>query len=369
MTNFKLYFKLLKKHMVQQMIYFIFFILIFVANESFNHIEEPNQYQIYIVGNKKSSICQEIKTYLENKKGAKVIFLEVKEKYRLDSEREEALERLIDEAVLTDVASCVIKVAEEGQTRIEIFTNLDDAISLDIEQTVEAALQKDGSYPIEKETRIAYSEIDKKHENIRSYLNIGIYGLSTLICVGIISVSASMNKRQIKERRSCAPTEEMTERDLLKYHFFLGFIINAILFLPVYYFDWTLIFSTEGLLLGINTLLVSGNLVLIGYLLSIFIHNLSLEMAAVNVVSLVTLFMSGTVQEQWEVSELALRIGSFMPTFWYVKANNLITMKALSQQNSHREILETMMIEVLFFIALYIIGLIARTQKSEEEER
>ena len=235
------------------------------------------------------------------------------------------------------------------------------------EKAVIAALTKGESREKVKDAILLNAEIEARNNYIRRYLNIIIYGLSTIVCVGIISVNASMNKRELKERRGCAPDVNDTEVDLLKCHFLLGLLISSCLFLPVALFDHHLLFSVKGLLLGVNVLLVTANIVMMGDLLSIFIQNLNLEMIAVNVVSLGTLFMSGTLKEQWAISKLAIRVGSFIPTFWYVKANNLIFVRVLSDRESHKEIMETMSIEILFFIALFIIGVIVRKQKLEEE--
>lgn len=367
MTNYKLYFKLLKKHIPQAMIYFFFFCLILITNLIPKRIEKTDQYQIFIVGDEKSSICQEIKEYLEESKNAHVSFFKANLLQVSEEERENEMNRLMQEAVLSDVVNCLIKVSEEGETRIEVITNHDDIVSYDIEKAVIAALTKGESREKVKDATLLSAEIEARNDYIRRYLNIIIYGLSTIVCVGIISVNASMNKRELKERRGCAPDVNDTEVDLLKCHFLLGLLISSCLFLPVALFDYHLLFSVKGLLLGVNVLLVTANIVMMGYLLSIFIQNLSLEMIAVNVVSLGTLFMSGTLKEQWAISKLAIRVGSFIPTFWYVKANNLIFVRVLSDRESHREIMETMSIEILFFIALFIIGLIVRKQKLEEE--
>ena len=367
MTNYKLYFKLLKKHIPQAMIYFFFFCLIIMTNLMPKHIERENRYQIFIVGNETSSVCKEIKAYLEENRNAQVSFFKP---HLLESEetaRANEMERLIKEAVISDVVNCVIKVTEEGKTDIELLTNLDDAVSYDIEKAVAAALSKGENPEKIKEAIPLCTEIEARNDRARKYLNIVIYGLTTIVCVGIISVNASMNKRQLKEKRCCIPDPNNTEVDILKCHFLLGLLIANVLFLPVILLGHQLLFSVKGFLLWINVLLVTANIVMLGYLLSMFIRNLSLEMIAVNVVSLGTLFMSGTLEEQWDISKLAIRVGSFIPTFWYVKANNLIMMKALTERASHREIMETMSIEILFFIALFIIGLIARKQKLEEE--
>lgn len=371
MTNYKLYFKLLSRHISQEMVYLFFFGIILLTNLFPDYSRKQEQYQVLIVGNKTSTIYQAINSYLEEQNQVEISFLESRESYRTEEEEQNRLRRLSNEAVLSDAVDCVIFVSEKEKVAIEIISNFNDAISRNIARFVEAAL-KEGETSQKAQRSIVgkeMNEIKSASDCARRYLNTTIYGLSTVICVGIISVNASMNKRQLKERRSYSPNKERTEVDILKCHFLLGFMVCIILFLPVFSYDSSLLFSIKGGLLALNILLVGGNLVMIGYLLSIFVHNLSLEMIAVNVVSLGTLFMSGTLIEQWTISTLAARIGSFIPTFWYVRANNLIMMKEHLSRADHKEILEAMSIEGLFLIALVIIGLIARNERSEEEER
>ena len=389
MTNYKLYFKLLKKHIPQAMIYLFFFIGILLV-QVYNIDVEPNDLdRVYIVGNQESRLCQGIKGYLEENEPVKVIFFEYKKEETSTQEGEKRLHKLIDEAILTDAANCVLRIYEEDlekeenqicHKKIEVFAKSETALLLEIQQCVEAYIYKQEDEKQHKEFRTVKEQGNKKVEaideystyrlnRVRKYLNFLIYGLSTIICTGIISVSSSINCIQIKERRCYAPIEADMEKDLLKCHFLFGFMLLGILLLPSFYFDRQLMFSVKGILLALNAILVTGNLIMIGYLVSLFVSSLNMEMIVVNVISLGTLFVSGILEEQWKLSELAIRIGAFFPTYWYVRSNNLITISEINTISGYKSLLNALFIQILFLIALFAIALIIKMQSLEEEEK
>lgn len=390
MTNYKLYFKLLKKHIPQAMIYLFFFICILLVEVYGVGVQSSDLDKVYIVGNQESSLCQGIKGYLEENQPAKVIFFEYKQEGISIKDRKKWLQKLIDEAILTDVANCVLKIDEEEtlgkeksegcHNKIEIIAKYDTPLLAEIQQCVKAYIHKleDGSEGgkqykqlitvNEQDSKKVDEDFNYRLNRLRGYLNFLIYGLSTMICVGIISVNASINRPQIKERRCYAPIEADMEKDLLKCHFLFGFMVLGSLFLPSFYFDMGVMFSLKGLLLAMNAMLVTANLVMVGYLVSLFVSSLSMEMIVVNVISLGGLFISGILEEQWELSELATRIGAFFPTYWYVRCNNLIVMSGTNAINDYKSLLNTLLIQILFLIALFVISLIIKMQNLEEEQ-
>lgn len=377
MTNYKLYFKLLKKHVPQFMIYLFFFVIILLTNSFKEDIDKEKQLNIYIVGEEQSVFSQEIKSYLEER-GAEVQFFGYDWQREKDKEHEKRLQALIEEGVLTGAMDSVLKIDEE---KIEIISNRNDQKTIEINEAIRAYLkekntvQKDKEIDSQHRIESMYSrkgeddERTYKLDNVRRYMNILVYGLSTIICVGIICVSASMNQKEIKEKRSLCPNEGDAERELFRCHFLFGGCVLGILFIPTFIIGGKYMFSVEGLLFAMNGILVTGNLVMISYLLSFFIKDLSLEMIAVNMVSLGSLFLSGILQEQWDISDLAIRIGSLIPTYWFVKGNRLICYLNVSGSSEFREVINSMIIEILFLIAFVIIVMVANTESIEEEDR
>ena len=252
MTNYKLYFKLLKKHIPQAMIYLFFFIGSLLVEVYGIDMEINDLDTVYIVGNQESRLCQGIKGYLEKNASVKVIFFEYREEETSTREREKRLQKLIDEAILTDVANCVLRVYEESSqkekneahhNKIEMIAKSDTPLLVEIQQCIETYIHKledvGAGEEQHKQLITVNNQGNKKVEEtdehstykldiVRGYLNFLIYGLSTIICVGIISVNASINRSQIKEKRCYAPIEADMEKDLLKCHFLFGFMVLGI---------------------------------------------------------------------------------------------------------------------------------------------
>ena len=329
------------------------------------------------MGEEQSVFCQEIKIFLEEK-GAEVSFFISNGSRKKSNEYEKRLQALIESGILTGAMDAVLKIDEE---KIEIISNRNDQKTIAINEAIRAYLK--GKNGVQKDREIddqpkvesmygyksEYDERTYKLDNVRRYMNILVYGLSTIICVGIICVSASMNQKEIKEKRSLCPNEGDAERELFRCHFLFGGCVLGILFIPTFIIGGKYMFSVEGLLFAMNGILVTGNLVMISYLLSFFIKDLSLEMIAVNMVSLGSLFLSGILQEQWDISDLAIRIGSLIPTYWFVKGNRLICYLNVSGSSEFREVINSMIIEILFLIAFVIIVMVANTESIEEEDR
>ena len=128
-------------------------------------------------------------------------------------------------------------------------------------------------------------------------------------------------------------------------------------------------FTGIGAMFIINSVILAGNLILIAYMLSLFTKKIEMQLIVTNIISLAALFISGTVQEQWEQSDVTAQIGQFMPTYWYVKTNNLIANIPLAGEQGLKGVIENMGIQILFFIA-FVIGIlvIKKQEKILEEE-
>ena len=82
--------------------------------------------------------------------------------------------------------------------------------------------------------------------------------------------------------------------------------------------------SYNGLLLCINALVFTISALSISYLVGLLIKSRNAQSAIANVLSLGFSFLSGVFIPQELLSDKALAIASFNPTYWYVKANNVI---------------------------------------------
>lgn len=390
MTNYKLYFKLLKKHMPQALIYTFFFCVIMITNiNGFKtKTQEINKSTIYWLDERQDKWSKGLEQYLMSKGDMNVNpFPMGKETISPQAEREE-IQKLVEEAVLLDIVDCAVRVpivqgdigGSNELAKVEIISLKDSVVVTELKQYIEAyAASKEGqqlgaSSMTEKiESSMIQNQVQEEstglseekyiYECIRFYFNVLVYGLSAVIIVGIISVVASLNAGKLRERRSCSPIEGNEQIAIMKCHFLFGLMTLILFLIPVFLLSKGYIWTIKGAMLCMNATLLTLNLIMLGYLFSLFINTTAMQVMATNVFSLGALFISGTIQEQSELNETAARIGQFIPTFWYIKGNNLIV-----QQDSIHEVLQVMGIEGLFFVTLGVISLVAKQQACSMQE-
>jgi ABC-2 type transport system permease protein len=121
--------------------------------------------------------------------------------------------------------------------------------------------------------------------------------------------------------------------------------------------------SYNGLLLCVNALVFTISALSISYLVGLLIKNVNAQSAIANVLALGFSFLSGVFVPQQFLSDKTLAIASFTPTYWYVKANNVIgTLSSFSFDNLS-EVLTYMLIELGFALAIFSVALVVSKQK------
>ncbi|MGL5380126.1 ABC transporter permease, partial [Clostridium sp.] len=102
----------------------------------------------------------------------------------------------------------------------------------------------------------------------------------------------------------------------------------------------------------------------IGFLISNLVSSRNAMSAAANVVSLGCCFLSGVFVPQELLGDTVLKIASFNPTFWYVKANNSISTLVNFNKETLTPIISSMLIMLGFAIAILSITLVIIKKKS-----
>lgn len=389
MTSLRVYFKILKKHIPQALIYIFFFVIIAATSIQGDWVksEGTDQCTVYWVSEEQSAISQTIRQRLEQQENLHIIDLKCKQKFKSAEKREAEISKLIDEAILAEVADIVVKIPkgfeeslnEEKPLQLEITSAQQTPNMLKIQSLINDCMneqrgQVDKDQALTKAKALTAGDhkpetVDKGEvvkQNTRRYFNIMVYGLSAVIMVGIVGVSASINANEVRERRKCAPMDEKEESMILTGHFLFGGATLIFFIVPSLVLGRSYMFTRAELMFVMNAVLLTGNLILIAYLLSLFTKKIEIQFIITNVISLAALFISGTVQEQWKQNDMAAKVGQFMPTYWYVKTNNLIANPPLAVEQGN--VLENMGIQVLFIAAFMIGILVIKKQKKYLEE-
>lgn len=372
-----LYFKVLKKFIPQVMIYGVFFVILTLVNiqGSWNAPLMSTRCRVYWVAEEKNSLVDHLKEILLSSPKIEIL-LE-------DEPVGDQLKDQLKDALMLNKVDCVIKVpkgfakqiASSQPLSVEIMARKEDRNIQEVEQIIEAYIKG-----LEGEQKSSWSQSNqgmsqksdrvtntRTNERLRIYFNQMIYGLSAIILVGVLSVTYSINEEKVRIRRCCAPNQDKENRSLLKGHLIYSSVSLLILLLLGGVIDLRAMLSMRGLMWSMNSVLLMLNIVAIAKLFSLFVKNTYIQMMVTNVFTLGVNFISGTTIEQQYLSESTIRLAQFLPTYWYVKVNNLIANVDHIGHIHNRQILGAMGIEVLFILALGVIILVVQEEVQEGE--
>ncbi len=198
---------------------------------------------------------------------------------------------------------------------------------------------------------------------VQYYFNYLSYALSAVLIMGISTVMLVFNNRDLNRRNFCSPVSAVSTN--------FQFILANLVFTLV---CWA-IMTGIGILMGksfnfkliyfllnsvVFTLSASG----IAFLAGSLIKSRSAISAVSNVLTLGPCFLSGVFVPQEFLSDSVLKIASFTPTYWYVKANNQIAALNKLGASDVNQILSYIVIELGFALAFIAVSLVIAKKKA-----
>ncbi len=183
------------------------------------------------------------------------------------------------------------------------------------------------------------------------------YSLIAMILSVLSPLLKIINEPSIRKRALCSATSSSS--------YTLQVISGSGLILTLI---WTIVvvvavtafkikFNTTGLLMMLNSFI----LLIIGCIITILLSsfNISLQVLSVimNILPLGLAFLGGVFVDQDLLSGTMLKIGSFVPTFWYVKATNILTSNC-GEVYSLTGYWKCIGIEMLFAAVLFILTMV-----------
>ncbi|MBE6024841.1 MAG: ABC transporter permease [Cellulosilyticum sp.] len=389
MTNYKLYFKILRKFIPQTFIYVLFFILLTCSQIKSNNSDSvlKTSSTIYWINEEENQVTEGLKAYIQENGVAEIV----------DISSHVQDEDFINDIILLNRKCCIMKIPKgfteslysKEPMSVEVDIRVENETIRRLTQLVNEYIQKVISNENEKELNNPSKQIgdirqdaqnlsetqakvmvekSQDRNRLRLYFNEFIYGLSAVILVGIMSVNYSINSGYLKERRCCAPQQNKERWFLLKGHLLYGTSYLIFFILLSLFFGKGELFTIQGLIWSLNAVLLMVTLVEIGYLCSLFVKDAHVQMMVTNVFTLGCDFICGTQVEQEALSDVATQIAQFWPTYWYIKANNLVGETEYMTKEIGHQILSVMGIEILFILVFAVIGLVAH-QQIEQGER
>ena len=213
---------------------------------------------------------------------------------------------------------------------------------------------------VETKVEIAGSENRTNDTGIlKYYFNFLAYTIMFAIIFGVSAILLVFNDTDIKRRNLCSPlsSNKISLQCFLACALFAlaNWVVLAALS-AVFGFDEIASPSTWLYLINslVFTICISG--------LAFFIGNLTksreVVSAVANIITLGTSFLSGVFVPQEILGENVLRIASFMPTYWYVRANGRIAGLADLSIQSLSDVFISIAIQLAFGAAFLIAALV-----------
>lgn len=203
-----------------------------------------------------------------------------------------------------------------------------------------------------------------KGNNFSYYYNYSAYSLSAILILGVCSVMLVFNKLDLKRRNLCSPIKNRSINLQLVFgnlvFAFGAWLIVVIVSAMLYKKD---MFTISGMLMALNSFIFTIATLSISFLISNIVKSRPAMSAAANVVALGSSFISGVFVPQSLLGDKVLTIASFTPTYWYVKANNIISSLTQYDTQTLKPVFTNMLIVFTFAAAVLAIALVIMKQR------
>jgi ABC-2 type transport system permease protein len=210
------------------------------------------------------------------------------------------------------------------------------------------------------------SDAQVKAGDITDTFRYMAYSIIAILIMGITSIMLAFNKPELARRNQCAPmSPSKMNLQLFAGNLIFTVAVWAVLGLITYFLSGQPDFGPNLLLLYLNTLVFSITALAIAFLAGKFIKRQIAQAAVANVVSLGMSFISGIFVPQFLLGDTVLKIASFTPSYWYIKAVETIKNISVYNLENLRPVFEAMAIQLAFAAACLVVALVASKQKRQ----
>lgn len=228
-------------------------------------------------------------------------------------------------------------------------------------KTIESAITEVETIEFEKTAK-------NENKNIFYFFQYFAYIAISVLIVGISPILISFHKEDLAARVACSSYSGVKQ----SLEIGLGCVTYAIgmwLFLmlcAVIVYGPTQAFSEYGLLCMANSFVYTIVIIAITLLVGSFnLGSASLSLVS-NVLSLGTSFLCGVFVPLWMLSDKVVAFSKFLPGYWYIKSNNMIsgfTGEAVSMNTFWRNT----GIQLLFAVAIFSVYLVVNMNQKKSE--
>lgn len=216
----------------------------------------------------------------------------------------------------------------------------------------------------ETNVNIPYAE-EKSNSNYSNlFFNYLAYSLLSILILGMSALMISYNDRDLKRRMGCSPVSDTAANvQFILANLTFSTVSWLIMVIFCFIIDTKNIFTLNTVYFIISSFIFAFCGSGMGFLIGSVAKGNQAISAITNVVVLGSSFLSGVFVPADLLGSTALRLGSFTPTYWYVKANNQIAQLTHFDFAYIKPVLSDMAIVLCFGIAFFALSLVVRKNR------
>jgi len=388
MQVFRTYFKLLKSQLLSIIIYAVVFLTITIAISVAIIGSDEGSFQIKEVPiavmnrDRENAFIQGMLEYLDQY--VDYYDIEDSEEARKDALffRRVLYIMIIPEGFTQDfLAGKEVKIQKETVPDVAEVVSVDNAIdnylnkaSVYLKYVPDANAEDINEYILDqlsKDTEVTFVTTQSKkdinaNEFNRNYYNYLAYVLLAVLITGVSSVMVSFHNVDIRRRQNASPLSVRSMNLQLIFANFMFVIVYLAVFLVAgYIVNPFRYFNRHLLLYVLNAVVFTITALSISYLVGITVKNKNAVSALSTVLSLSLSFLSGVFVDQQFLGKAVQKAASFMPTYWYVRANNEINAVSNLNLKNLSNVFLYYAIELGFAVVIFAIAMVVSKRKQQ----
>lgn len=196
------------------------------------------------------------------------------------------------------------------------------------------------------------------------YYNYFPYALLYVLILGMAELMLVFNDSDLKKRNACSP---LSSKNMNMQFMLANVMFTFVSWLIMVAFCFVLNFKSSFNMNTVYFIINSFVFAISGASMSFLIGNLVKSRGAIaavsNVVTLGLSFISGVFVPQEFLGSFVLKIASFTPTYWFVRANNMIAGLTQFDFASMEHVLSGMLVQVCFALAFFAVAMVIAKKK------
>lgn len=199
----------------------------------------------------------------------------------------------------------------------------------------------------------------ENHSDANTFFNLFSYSLFSVIVLGMSAMMMVFNNRNLKIRNACSPIS-MTRMNLQFVLANLIFTFASWLFMVLLCLLVNLKNSLKPNMIYfmLNSFLFAFCCASISYFLGNLIKSDNALAGACNALALGLSFISGAFVPQELLDSSVLKIASFTPNYWFIRANNAIGELTVFDFSHLKPVLSDMLVLICFNMAFFSVALV-----------